>query len=183
MDSGNKEGTLNVTDPGQAQDWTSASLDGLIEHILGTHHVYLRTHLPRLEKAGRHGDVPGALLGVFVDLKGELESHMWKEEMVLFPLIRGLVSAEASGSAAPPAHCGSVRNPVRVMEHEHDAALRALAEMRRLTGDYALAGDACSSCQVLYDGLKQLEADLIEHIRLENDILFPRAAELEARLG
>ncbi len=183
MDSGNKEVTVNVTGPGQAQDWMSAPLEGLIEHILETHHVYLRTHLPRLEKAGRHGDVPAALQDVFVDLKSEIESHMWKEEMVLFPLIRSLASAEAAGSAAPPAHCGSVRNPVRVMEHEHDEALRALAEIRRLAGDYALSADACTSCHALYDGLKQLEADLIEHIRLENDILFPRATEMEARLG
>jgi len=167
------------------QDWASAPLADLIQHILDRHHDYLRRELPRLSElsaahSGRHGDALEPLCSTFSELKNELESHMWKEEMVLFPLIRGLEAARAAGQPAPTAHCGSVRNPIRVMEHEHDSAVRALAEMRRITNGYALPEDADDGHRTLFTGLTELEADLHQHIHLENDILHPRAAELEA---
>ena len=166
-------------------DWASASLSDLIRHILDTHHAYLRDALPKLTHqtqaaATEQPEALPALSKVFQDLRNELESHMWKEEMVLFPLIRGLEAARAAGQPAPTAHCGSVRNPIRVMEHEHDSAVRALAEMRRITNGYALPEDADDGHRTLFTGLTELEADLHQHIHLENDILHPRAAELEA---
>jgi regulator of cell morphogenesis and NO signaling len=88
---------------------------------------------------------------------------MMKEEMVLFPMIR-------AGS-------GSVANPIRVMEHEHDSAGRALERMRAVTGNYALPADACNSYRALFAGLQEFEADLHQHIHLENNILFPRAKQ------
>lgn len=175
--------------PGKGADWSSAPLHSLMDHIVGIHHEYLKLELPRLaDEAGRlvksriekYGDsslVP--LLDTFLELKSELESHMWKEEVVLFPLIRNMEAAATVGVKAPPAHCGSVNNPIRVMEYEHASAERALEEMRRITGNYALPEGACETHRMLFEALRVLEEDLCRHIRLENDILHPRASELE----
>ena len=72
-----------------------------------------------------------------------------------------------------------MRNPIRQMEHEHEAAGTALARLREISGGYALPADACVSYAALYEGLQALEADLHEHIHLENNILFPAAVRLE----
>lgn len=173
------------------KDWTQANLNGLIDHILNTHHAYLKTQLPRLDamlekvrsKHGeRHGDVLEPLAGTFGPLRAELEAHLAKEETVLFPLIRSLTLARESGAQPPAHHCGSVRNPLRVMLMEHDAAGEALARMRTITGGYAPPADACNTFRAMFWELSELERDLHRHIHLENNILFPRAVELEQGL-
>jgi regulator of cell morphogenesis and NO signaling len=171
-----------------ARDWMSATLAELIDHIVRTHHDYLKAELPRLDAmlakvlaahGERHGDSLVPLSHTFAALRAELESHLWKEERVLFPIVCNLEAARAAGGQAPAAHCGSVNNPIRVMEHEHDSAGRALETMRRLTGNYTLPEGACNTYRALFSGLEELEADLHRHIHLENNILFPRAAQLE----
>lgn len=164
------------------------SVSEMVQHILDTHHKYLREALPRLTRLGEestqgHGDTLVQVRKTFENLRAELESHMWKEEMVLFPLVLGLDAARMNGRPAPPAHCGSIRNPIRVMEQEHTTATEALAELRRLTDSYTPPGDASDSHRALYAGLAGLEADLRRHIDLENDLLFPTAVELEAVLA
>jgi len=175
----------------QQSEWTAASLGALIRHILDTHHEYLKVELPKLSHLAHAAAVGGAseqpellpaLQKVFADLRSELESHMWKEEMVLFPMILRLEDAQASHQPAPPSHCGSVGNPIRVMKMEHVNAQQALAELRRLTNDYTPPAVAPVNFKTLVAGLAGLEADLSHHIALEDGILFPRAAELEARL-
>lgn len=172
-------------------DWNKATLSALIGHIVGTHHEYLKSELPRLSEMldrvivkhnAKYGGMPARLGEIFTALRAELESHLMKEERVLFPLVEQMESAAASGIAAPPSHCGSVNNPIRVMVHEHDAAGNALAEMRAVTINYALPEDACNTTRALYHGLQALEEDLHQHIHLENNILFPKAAALEAGL-
>ncbi|MGC9945480.1 MAG: hemerythrin domain-containing protein [Bryobacteraceae bacterium] len=110
-----------------------------------------------------HADSLLPLGETFQALRQELEAHMMKEELVLFPMIR-------AGSS-------SVANPIRVMEQEHDSAGLALERMRAVTGNYTLPTDACNSYRALFAGLQELEADLHRHIHLENNILFPRAAQ------
>jgi regulator of cell morphogenesis and NO signaling len=165
-------------------DWQNADLDRLIDHILETHHAYMKIELPRLEMmlakvASKHGDRLPPLAAVFGPMKEELEGHLYKEEMILFPLIRGLINARRTGSAPPTSHCGSVRNPLRVMLMEHDSAGDALVRLRDLTGGYTLPEGACNTFRTLYHELQELEADLHRHIHLENNILFPRAIDLE----
>ncbi len=170
--------------PAEERDWTQASLTELADHIEATHHAYLRDELPRLGLlAAKVADVHGGeqphlrdINGVFVELRAELESHMMKEEHILFPICRQL-----DRSAGPQAfHCGSVANPIRVMEHEHDNAGRALEQLRELTAGYQPPQSACNSYRALYDGLATLEQDLHQHIHKENNILFPRAIAAEA---
>jgi regulator of cell morphogenesis and NO signaling len=128
--------------------------------------------------SARHADVLLPLAGTFQAMKEELDAHLMKEEMVLFPLIRSL--ERTPGTEAPQFHCGSVANPIRVMMAEHDSAGQALATMRGLTGAYTPPEDACNTFRAFYFGLEAIERDLHQHIHLENNILFPRALELQS---
>jgi regulator of cell morphogenesis and NO signaling len=168
--------------------WSKAPLAKLAKHIVDRHHTYLRTALPsiaeKLEKVGNahrdsHGPMLAKLAHAFRGLASELMQHMQKEEMVLFPAIDRLEEARTQGAPTPPAPGGTLNNPIRMMEHEHDDAGAALKAMREATSDYTLPPDACVTFGALYSQLEELETDLHHHIHLENNILFPRAAELE----
>jgi regulator of cell morphogenesis and NO signaling len=171
----------------QERDWAAAGLSELADHIEATHHAYLHEELPRLtalvtKVAAVHGErEPGLqeLKEVFAGLRDELEMHLAKEEQVLFPMIRQLDLAQT----LPQFHCGSVNNPIRVMEFEHDNAGAALARIRELTHDFTPTPEACNTYRAMLDGLAVLEKDLHQHIHKENNILFPRATEMEARLS
>ena len=183
---------LNETPiPAETRDWRSAPLAELADHIVKRHHTYLRSTLPSVsDKLGKvieaHGDRHGALLGrlreIVVGLTAELTQHMMKEEMVLFPLVKNMEAAERNETAPPIAPGGSVNNPIRMMEDEHDNAGRALSRIRHLTESYEPPPDACNTFRALYQELEELESDLHCHIHLENNILFPRAAQLEAQI-
>jgi len=171
------------TDP----DWQEASLSELIAHITSTHHAHTRTEIARLgplfdKVSSFHGKNHPELLQVQASFRGlaqELTMHMMKEEMVLFPYIVGMEQAVIRREAVVPPPFGSVRNPVSMMEHEHDSAGNALREMRHASSGYAPPPDACVSYQTLYKALTDFEADLHQHIHLENNILFPRAIAME----
>jgi regulator of cell morphogenesis and NO signaling len=164
--------------------WMQAPLSALIDHILDTHHAYMKVQLPRIESllgkviqahGDRHGDTLTAVARIYGAMKAELEGHLAKEEMVLFPLIRAL----EAGAQPRSFHCGSVQNPIRVMSMEHDSAGDALVQLRGLTDGYTAPQDACNTFRALYFELAQMERDLHRHIHLENNILFPRAIALE----
>lgn len=171
----------------QQREWQSEPLSALIAHIQGTHHKYTREEiarlLPLLEKVcSRHGKNHAELfdvLEVFRSLAQELSAHMMKEEMILFPYMARLEAAAAKKEKLASAPFGSVQNPVAMMEHEHDSAGDALRALREKTNGYSAPADACVSYQTLYRALAIFEADLHQHIHLENNILFPRAVALE----
>lgn len=169
------------------RDWNTAGLGELADHIEQTHHAWLKQELPRLEfitgkVANRHGPNHPELVEVhevFMGLKAELDQHMMKEERILFPLCRQIESSDGPMQS----HCGSVANPIRVMVMEHEDAGDALARMRELTHDYTPPADACNTFRAMLDGLRELELDMHQHIHKENNILFPRAVEAEAKLA
>ena len=164
------------------RDWNAAPLAELVDHIVGTHHTYVRSEVPRIEAliskvAGVHGKNHPELERVrlaFRELANELGAHLMKEEQILFPYVK-----EMAGGRRGPSCFGTVQNPIRVMMMEHDDAGEKLREMRRLTSDYSLPADACASYASLFKALPEFEQDLHQHIHLENNILFPRAAALE----
>jgi len=164
------------------------SLAELIEHIVEKHHVFTRTEMERLnaliEKVcGVHGQNHpelGRIRSLFQALSAELEPHMMKEERVLFPFIIGMEDAVHTKRPIQVPPFGTVANPVRMMMVEHDGAGELLRQMREASSDYAVPADACISYQTLYQALDAFEKDLHQHIHLENNILFPRAVELEA---
>jgi regulator of cell morphogenesis and NO signaling len=173
-------------DPSDEPDYRAMPLGRLADHIESSHHVFMKRELPRLRAlldkvAAAHGGRHPELLElgeVFAAFRDEIDSHLAKEEQVLFPLIRRLEAA----TTLPSVHCGTVNNPIRVMEHEHDSAGAALSRMRELTGEFRTPDDGCESYRALMDGLAAVEADLHRHIHKENNVLFPGAAALEARL-
>lgn len=170
-------------------DFRQSSLKELIDHILTKHHVYVRQELPRIQQllakvVAVHGPNHPELAvtqQLFAQVSAELSSHMMKEEMVLFPYIAELESATNSGRRAPQPAFGTIKNPVRMMEMEHEEAGNALQQIASETSQYTPPEDACFSYKTLYSALKEFEADLHQHIHLENNILFPRAVVLEER--
>jgi regulator of cell morphogenesis and NO signaling len=177
------EHTLADSSESDSPDWSTASLAELCNHIVETHHAYLRTELPRLtamlEKVVKaHGEAHpelARLQNVFAALRLELEPHMFKEEQVLFPAIGQLEQA----IDRPAFPFGTVANPIRMMEHEHDDAGAALSQIQTITRGYEVPAGACNTYRALLSGLAELEADMHQHIHKENNILFPRALELE----
>lgn len=164
--------------------WEQEPLSDLIAHIVSHHHAYLKSELPRIadlftKVARAHSEREPALVEVseiFGILKEELDAHLMKEEMILFPTIGKLEAGSSSGAPC------SIEQPIARMEYEHESAGRALAQMRHLTRDYYIPDEACNTYRALFAALVELESDLHEHIHLENNILFPRASALQARL-
>jgi regulator of cell morphogenesis and NO signaling len=163
------------TTPAAAREpsWSEATLADLVTHILGAYHQPLKEELPRLEAMARkvlevHRDkepeMLTELLSVYLGLRAELEPHMEKEEMILFPMIERGQGFLADG-------------PMAVMKEEHDQVGRALKRLRELTNDYTVPPRACNTWRALWHGLAALEESLQQHIHLENNVLFPRALE------
>lgn len=172
---------------GGDRDWQKASLAELAKHIVSKHHEYVRQEIQRLiplsaKVAGVHGKNHPELEKIqssFQALADELSAHLMKEERMLFPYIEQLELAANSGSHPAASPFGTVKNPVRMMMMEHDSAGELLRKMREVSKNYTLPADACMSFQMLYRALEEFEADLHQHIHLENNILFPRVIELE----
>ena len=173
-------------EPADTADVSSLSLSDLCDLVETRHHAYLKRELPRLQfmverVASVHGDHSPwmrEVATVFSPLHEELAAHMQKEERVLFPLIRA-IEAGQTGAAQ---HCGgTIAHPIRAMEYEHDSAGDALHRIRDLTGSYTPPANACNTFRAVLDGLRELELDMHRHIHKENNVLFPRALELEGR--
>ena len=183
-----------ATDKAEAadKDWYAAPLGELVAHIVEVHHGYMKTALPRLRSlvptvlkahGAHHGDVLRQVQDLFSPLDAELSSHLMKEEQVLFPYIVAVEAHARKGAPKPQAGFGSARNPIGRMEDEHESAGQALAKLREVTHDYALPTDACPTFRAMYEELQRMEADLHQHIHLENNILFPRAIAAESASG
>lgn len=166
------------------------SVSELIDYILEKHHVFTKAEITRLSalmekvcrKHGARHDELFTLQKSFTALCDELTPHMRKEETVLFPFIKHLEMSEANNLSLPHPPFKTVKNPVRMMMIEHDAAGDILRKMREITKDYVLPENACPSFQALYFGLEELEKDLHRHIHLENNVLFPDAVKLEQKV-
>jgi len=169
------------------KDWQTTSQAELVMYIVENHHAFTRDELELLgallaKVCGVHGQNHPELFQIqnqFGKLRGDLEPHMLKEESVLFPYIIRMEAAALGNQPLPAPPFGTVRNPVRVMMAEHDAVGYILGRIREASSDYTVPADGCISYKTLYSALTALEVDLHQHIHLENNILFPRAAELE----
>ena len=172
-------------------DFQNLPLTELITHILETHHVFTKSEMDRLQlladkvlaaHGGNHPELVH-LDELLTRLCADLKPHMFKEEHVLFPYIFALAKAADQQGAVPFAPFGTVNNPIRMMMREHDTAGEILRELRKLTFDYKVPADACISYQTLYQALENFEKDLHQHIHLENNILFPKALDVENGLS
>jgi len=159
----------------------------LVDYIVGKHHEYVRDALPGLlahsKKISKvHGSRHPELTRVadlVEQVAAEMTTHMMKEEQILFPYIVQLASAAGRGEPAPFAPFGTVDNPIRMMEAEHESAGNAMFEIRELTDGYEVPADGCTTYAVCLRELDAFEKDLHAHVHLENNILFPKASALE----
>ncbi len=179
------EAKRSATEP--ARQWNDAPASELIAHVIDKHHGFVRREIHRLEALlskvnGRHGAAHPELARIqelFMAVAQELQAHLMKEEQVLFPYIEGLDASVRLQQPAPHACFPSVEFPISRMLADHDDAGDLIAKIRTLSNGYTLPEGACQSYAALYRGLEEFEGDLHRHIHLENNILFPRAIELE----
>ncbi len=168
-------------------NWVSAPLGELTEYIRQKHHGYVREAVPRiralLEKVkAKHGvNHPeiAAIENLFSEVGQEMIAHMQKEEIILFPYIEKLECSAQKGGTPERPFFQTVRNPIQMMMKEHDAAGDLVKRIRKASAEYAPPAGACASYERLYGELREFEADLHQHVHLENNILFPRAVEME----
>ena len=180
-------GIAEAVERQSAKKWDHRELCALIDHIVATHHLYVRQETVRIQQmlakvAGKHGGNHPEVIRIqetFAALSQELTSHLMKEENILFPYIIELESAAASGRPKPHPMFGSVKSPIHMMELEHASAGEALKSLRADSNNYSAPEDACATFQASYLALRAFEADLHQHIHLENNILFPKAIALE----
>ncbi len=176
---------------GEESQWANVSLAELTKHIRERHHQYVRDAIPRLrgllakirEKHGSGHRELGEIEKLFGDVAREMLMHMQKEEQILFPFIDAMERATNGNGPLEPPFFQTVKNPIYSMMQEHDGAGEVVRQIHVLSGGYKAPADACTSYQAAYQGLEEFERDLHLHVHLENNILFPRAVELEATVA
>lgn len=183
---------LNVVTPttGFTSEYASWPIDLLVDYILKKHHRFVEEKiteiLPYLEKIVRvHGKQHPELYKVqqlFSDAAGELTKHLKKEELILFPFIQKMVFALENNQPIPSPHFQTVENPIQMMHHEHNNEGERFRQISNLTNTYTPPEDACTTFRLTYSLLQEFENDLHQHIHLENNILFPKAQQMETAL-
>jgi len=179
---------LEALDPA-AREIADDDPAALVDYILSHHHAYVRRSLPLIREhlakvVAAHGERHSELQFIdsqFSKVAGELSLHMVKEEQMLFPYILALADAVRSDGPPPPDMFGTVQNPIRMMESEHQEAGDGLAAIREMSHGYQPPADACGTYRLVLEELQDFERDLRRHVHLEDDVLFPKAVELESK--
>ena len=175
---------------GEAIQPDKLDLGVLADYIVNHHHKYVRESIPGLqemtEKVARvHGAANPEVVSIanyFKEIALELEQHMVKEEDILFPYVKEIEEDERSGQSRTSPMFGRVWKPIRMLEQEHESAGSLMRVIRKLSNDYSPPENACNTYRAAFALLKEFEDDLHEHIHLENNILFPKAIEMEERI-
>jgi len=170
-------------------DFNKFSLTQLVDYILNTHHRYVKETIPVIQQhlakvSLKHGEVHPEMKKIellFDVVKRDFEQHMMKEEIILFPRIKKLELAFSEGNLKEENF--DVQQPIHVMELEHDIAGSMMEEIKKLSESYTPPSTACTTYRVCLEELKQFEKDLHRHVHLENNILFPKALELQNNLN
>lgn len=174
------------------QNYKSWSPNFLIDYIINNHHQFVRTKLPEIEfyakkvakvHGSRHEEL-NEIRQKFLKLQDDLLSHLEKEEQLLFPYIKSLVELDNSQKKADQRpHFGTVKKTINMMETEHDEAGDIMKQISKLSNSFTPPEDACTTYRLFYQNLEGFEKDLHKHVHLENNILFPKALELENRIN
>jgi regulator of cell morphogenesis and NO signaling len=171
-------------------DMTSWPVDALVDYIVTRHHAYAKRQIPAImmmldklvEAHGERYPAMPRIAATFASLASELTHHMLKEEQILFPYIRSMADVRSDDSPRVATPFGTVRNPIRMMEDDHQQAAAELWMLRVLSNGFAAPEDACVTWRACFGELAAFERDLHEHVHLENNVLFPAAARLEDEL-
>ncbi len=173
-----------------SQEYNQWELDFLADYIVNTHHKYVIKSIPVLFEytkkvasvhGGRHPETI-EISNLFLKLVDELNRHMMKEENTLFPYIKILVSNDKQKIKLTPSPFGTIQNPITSMELEHEEVGKLMAQINELSNGYTPPSNACTTYRLSYAKLKEFEDDLVQHIHLENNVLFPKAIALEEKL-
>lgn len=167
-------------------DFEKMNLTQLCDYILQTHHAYVKNEMPQIyaylqKVSSKHGERHPELFKlfqIFTAVKEEMEGHMKKEELVLFPRIKELQKLADNEKARLQLNIGYLQSPITVMEQEHDHAGGLLNDIRIFSNDYTPPQDACTTYRLCFAALKAFELDLHQHVHLENNVLFPKAIEI-----
>lgn len=168
-------------------DFNKMELDELTDYIMKKHHAYVKEKMPLLyhhvrKVSERHGERHSELQKInalFGNVVCELGGHIPKEERILFPYIKEMAAAKRNKTAMPAPSFGSIKNPINMIEVEHESCGDTLEEIKNLSSHYHPPSDACTTFQLCYKELEEFEKDLHQHIHLENNILFPKATIVE----
>lgn len=168
-------------------EWT---LDFLLDYIIQNHHSYVREMMPIIsvhtkKVASEHGANHPELIKIAKKFEGiaqEFRQHLIKEEEILFPYIKQLVQLNSRHAKAEPPFFGTVNNPIKSMMVDHENTGNEFYAIRNLSSSYNTPKAACNTYKASYQELKDFEEDLHKHVHLENNILFPKAIELEKKL-
>ncbi len=171
-------------------DYNSWKLDFLTDHIINVHHHYVEESSPQLLQYskrvnhvhGHHYTELGEIESLVTQVVQAMAAHQKKEELVLFPFIKKLVIAERDNTELPTVHFGTVENPIKMMEEEHEVAGEIMRKIAKLSNNYTPPEGACNTYRAFYAKLDEFEQDLHQHIHLENNILFPKTLVLEKKL-
>src|SRR5688572_1119677 len=171
---------------GSVVDFEKMNLAQLTDYIVQTHHAYVKNEMPQIHAflqkvSSKHGERHPELAKIFQTfsaVKEEMEGHMKKEEMILFPRIKELQKLADNENANLQLNITYLQSPITVMEQEHDHAGSLLNDIRILSNDYDPPQDACTTYRLSFAALKAFELDLHRHVHLENNILFPKAIEM-----
>jgi len=166
-------------------DFEKMNLTQLVDYIVQTHHAYVKNEMPQIyaylhKVSSKHGERHPELYKIFQTfsaVKEEMEGHMKKEELILFPRIKELQKLADNENANLQLNITYLQSPITVMEQEHDHAGNLLNDIRILSNDYTPPQDACTTYRLSFAALKAFELDLHQHVHLENNILFPKAIE------
>ena len=179
---------LAVQKDPDSEYFNNLGLGELSDYIVKRHHAYVHESIPVLKKnlekiCNVHGEHHPELFEInklFTGSAGDLTMHMQKEEIMLFPFIKRMEMAKKGNLPLPASPFGPVSNPIRMMMAEHQVEGDRFNEISRISNNYQLPEDACATYEVTFKQLKEFEDDLHRHIHLENNILFPKAIELES---
>lgn len=166
-------------------------VDFLTDYIVNIHHQYLKQFLPSLkltlekfvaEHAGKYPAFT-RLLSAFNELNQAMPGHLQHEEEIVFPYIRQIAHAYDSKESYAGLLVRTLRKPVEaLMNHEHAQLEKVLDDFRQLTNEYSIPSNACTSHFLVFSLLKELDDELVQHIFLENNVLFPKAVAMEKEL-
>jgi regulator of cell morphogenesis and NO signaling len=180
--------TVNYSASLDFNDWP---VDFLIDYIEYVHHYYLRENLSAVEQqlnkilSQHHTKFPylRELRDFFIGLKTDIIPHLEQEEKIIFPYIKQIAHAHQSKESYASLLVRTLRKPVEnIILHEDEKLAQYLHRFRKLTNNYSTPGNASISYRICMARLKELDMDLSQHIHLENNILFPKALQMEREL-
>ena len=170
----------------RSQNYSSWALPFLIDYIVNTHHLYLKQNDEQIAAYARKiADVHGGhhpeviqIAVIFDKIAADMATHLIEEETVFFPAIKRAKEARLAGLTVDMNDVEIIRASLLKLHREHEEIGDAVHTIRHLSADYAIPGDVCNTFMLTYRKLKEFEDDLHKHVHLENNILFPKAAEL-----